>query len=57
MYYAVNNTLYGLKEVDIAVHEMQPMEMFMAIMWRESKPLVPGTFAIHGIQIIIPKGL
>lgn len=55
MYYAVNNTLFGLKEIEIAVHEMQPMEIFSAIMWRESKPLVAGTYAIHGIQIIIHK--
>ena len=55
MYYAVNNTLFGLKEIEIAVHENQPMNIFAAIVWREGNPLVPGTYAIHGIQIIIHK--
>jgi hypothetical protein len=52
MYYAVNNTLYGLKEIDIAVSEEQNLDIFRAIMSRGNQ-LPPGEFFVNGIQIII----
>jgi hypothetical protein len=53
MYYAVNNTLFGLKEIEIAVHEKQTLEVFHAIMCRQCVSILPNIYVLDGISIVI----
>lgn len=56
MYFVVNNTLYGLKEIEIAVQN-QPLDMLEAMLTRFSSRalafLGEGKYAIEGIIISI----